>query len=302
MSGGYRYQERVFERLTPALGRKVETSPGELDNVIDSMWRDSPDAILVVDGLFIEHRSTPLPEGVVVLLHTVPTRDEWCHKQTHAIATSSTTAEQVVSQCQSVQIVRPGLDASFDQPRIPRDPDEPPRIVCVGTISAGKAQSRLVRILGGIQQPWQLALIGDYTRDAAELLRVRSMGEGLPIALHGVVSAKEIAYRFARADLLVSLSQSESFGMAIAEAAASGTPVLAIETGEVETFVTHDKNGWLLPNDASDEQIHTELRQLLAAPAVLDDAKEARTRPPLATWDTVAKRFAAACIATEGGR
>lgn len=299
-SGGFRYQQCIFDRLAPTVGRRIATTPAELDSRIARLRSEQPSAILVVDGLFAELRSEPLPPGTVALLHMVPTRLDWCLQPMHVIATSATTAERIANRSLSTTVVRPGIDACFRQARHARQSNEAAQLVCVGTIAENKAQARLVRLLKSIRQPWQLALIGSYTQDDAELLRVRSLGEGLPVALHGVVSIEEVAYRFARADLLVSLSRDESFGMAVAEAAAAGLPVLALATGEIESFIHHGQNGWTLPNTMADDELSMHLQDLLHSPSKLEAAKAARRSPALADWDAVAKDFVVACIRAAG--
>ncbi|MFT4841697.1 MAG: glycosyltransferase involved in cell wall biosynthesis [Planctomycetota bacterium] len=299
-SGGYRYQACVFEHLKAEQGRKIASTSRDLQPLIDRLRREEPQATIVVDGLFAELRAKPLPSGTIALLHMVPTRSNWCEQPMHVLATSATTAAAVAGQSRSTTVVRPGLDVCFDQERMVRKPDGAVQVLCVGTISAAKGQARLVRMLQQMKQPWQLALIGSYDPDDEELLRVRQHGEGLPIALHGSVSIQEIAYRFARADLLVSLSRSESFGMAVAEAAAAGLPVLALATGELDSFIHNGKNGWLLPNDVDDQDIQAHLQDLLITPSKLEAARAARTRPPLADWKDVAQRFVAACNAAHG--
>jgi glycosyltransferase involved in cell wall biosynthesis len=299
-SGGYRYQTCVFDHFTAEQGRKIAATPQELQPLIDRLRREEPQAMIVVDGLFAELGPKPLPSGTIALLHMVPTRSDWCEQPMHVLATSAKTAAAVADRSRSTTVVSPGLDVCFDQARIVRERDDVSQIVCVGTISAAKGQARLVRLLQSMRQPWRLELIGSYDPDDEELLRVRKHGEGLPVALHGAISIQEVAYRFARADLLVSLSRSESFGMAVAEAAAAGLPVLALATGEIEGFIQNGKNGWLLPNDAADHEIEVCLQNLLSSPRKLEAAKGARTRPRMADWQDVAQRLAAACIATHG--
>lgn len=297
-SGGYRYQSSVFGQLLPDQGRIITADAGELRDLVDSLRIQYPDVLIVVDGLFAELSSRPLPGKCIALLHMVPARSNWCEQPMHVVATSASTAASVASCSLSSTVVRPGIDHCFDQPRVVRVPGAAIQIVCVGTVSAGKGQLRLVRILKDISAQWRLALVGSVDPHSDEVKDLMQASSGLPVELTGPVPIEEVASRYAHADLLVSLSESESFGMSVAEAAAAGLPVLALAAGEIEGFIADGKSGWILPLDADDGQIEACLADLLSAPDKLDDAKSARKRPALGSWQVVAQQFVQACLAT----
>lgn len=281
-SGGYRYQERVAQRADV---QRRAVAPAALEETVAALHETAPESVVVVDGLFVTLRDAPLPEGVVALLHMIPEREAWCRAPLHVVATGAATARHVASASRSVALVRPGVDACF-APVAPRPDDGRVRIVCCGTVCDAKGQARLLRILRGIDAPWELTLLGAVTDEWREAADAR-------VHVRGAAAIDDVARCHAESDLLVSLSRSESFGMAAAEAAAGGLPVLALDTGEIATFVDDGENGWLLPVDADDARIGNLLRELLTSP---DALRQARGAPrPMPSWDAVADEFAAAC-------
>jgi glycosyltransferase involved in cell wall biosynthesis len=67
------------------------------------------------------------------------------------------------------------------------------------------------------------------------------------ITLVGPVPQRELAEQLRRADCLVLPSRNDSYGMVVAEALASGTPVLVSEMVGSKDLVTEGKTGWIVP-------------------------------------------------------
>ena len=96
----------------------------------------------------------------------------------------------------------------------------------------------------------------------------------------------DLAPVLADAALLVSSSRREGFGNVLIEAMALGTPVLATRAGGPETFIEHDRNGFLVdPNDPA---------ALAAEIAALLDDPDRRARVRSAARDTAASYTVAA--------
>lgn len=285
VSGGYRYQDAIVQRLVAdGEGYRIALAPDRLHRVAADLHAKGER--VVVDGLFAELLQAPLPDGAIALLHMVPRQDPWCSTPMAVIATADTTADRVRATAKRVHVVRPGLDAVFTPPATP--PCNPrPRIVCVGTICRAKGQHEVVAALA--DSDCDLVLLGD-AREAGIL---GDAGRAR-IRVAGCVPTDVVAQELKMADLMVSASRDESFGMAVAEATACGTPVLAFATGEAERWITTGHNGWLLPTTASPASLSTTLRSLLADPSRLAAARAAARRPPLATWDAAARSFATA--------
>lgn len=301
VSGGYRYQAEIARRLAArGEGELRAIAPAALDEAV-TFARRRPGDVVVVDGLFAEQRRQPLPSGVVALLHCVPVAQPWSVMPLPVITTSSPTAEAVRATARSVAVVRPGLDRCF-APGAARSPDGSLRVVCVGTISPGKNQKLVAETMAAIAArgvPCELVLVGCERTMPAYAASVRAAAAALPLRVPGVQPPDRVAAELQCADLLVSASRQESFGMAVAEAVACGVPVLAFATGEIESFVRNGQNGWLVPAGSTDEQFAARLRVLLQDRAGLAEARtSARAvaqRPPCWSWDEAAVAFAAAC-------
>lgn len=292
-SGGFRYQAEVMAaRLAAHDGERRVVAPEQLAATVAGL-RQRPGTVVVVDGLFAQH--APLPAGAIALLHMVPQHDAWSDVPCPVLATAAGTvaAPRVRALATATEVVEPGLAACF-QPTSPppRPADGRVRIVCIGTFGPGKGQAALWQAVTHAPGPCELVLLGAGTEHFAP----ESHGQGLAtLRGRGVLAPAEVAAELQAADLCVSWSRSESFGMAVAEAAACGTPVLAFATGAIPTLVHEGVNGWLLPVDAHDEAMTGRLHTLLREPELLRAARARALRPSLAPWPVVAERFAAAC-------
>lgn len=300
VSGGYRYQDEIGQHLAArGEGELRAIAPHELAAVVARTRQERRGTVVVVDGLFVALRQEPLPAEVIALLHVVPERTPWATAPMPVIATSQRTADAVRAEVLSVTVVRPGLDACF-VPGPARASSDRLRIVCVGTISPHKGQLLLATTLVNSTSAsrCELVLIGDERSHLDHVETVRAAARTMPLEVRSVLSPAAMAAELRRADLFVSASRRESFGMAVAEAAACGVPVLAFDTGEIRSFVQDGRNGWLLRSDATDAEFAARLTSLLMDPGRLASARGAWTRPPLQTWEAVARSFARACRGT----
>jgi len=162
------------------------------------------------------------------------------------------------------------------------------------------------------------ALIRDYPRlrylvvgdgeDAARLAdRARALGISDRVVFAGTLSDADIAEAYATAQLYVGLSRvdseinAEGFGIAFIEAAASGIPVVAGDSGGVRSAVRDGETGIVVdPRDAS--AAAAAIDQLLRDPERRDAMGRAGRRAAVEyfNWDRVARdvrEFAAAAVA-----
>lgn len=289
-SGGFRYQERVVEALAPA-ARRVPVPPAELQRCVRLLQQGEPQATVLVDGWFADLTDAPLPDGVTALLHMVPARADWSTSPLPVIATGQPTADAVAGQAHTVHVVRPGVDACFAAQ--PRRGEPSFAVVCAGTICAAKGQRRLLAALRDLQAPWRLTFVGSTDHDPDEVAALRKQAASLPVTIHDAVTPEALAALYAEHDVFATLSTSESYGMAAAEAAAAGLPLFGLETGELETFGDETRRT-LLPVDADDDVI----RQRLAALAA-DVPPRGATDPAMRSWQDAAHELLAAIRASD---
>jgi glycosyltransferase involved in cell wall biosynthesis len=114
-----------------------------------------------------------------------------------------------------------------------------PRLVFVGRLSANKRQEDLVKLLYFVRRfqpqarldlvgaPWQPGYANWIVELAAEL----GVGDGL--TLTGKVSQREMVTYLRTADLYISMSEHEGFGMPLIESMYLGVPVLAFDVAAV---------------------------------------------------------------------
>jgi glycosyltransferase involved in cell wall biosynthesis len=142
------------------------------------------------------------------------------------------------------QVIPNAVDTRLFFPAPDRRPAaDPKRLLFVGQLGPVKGFAYLLRALadlGRVRGDWRLDVVGDgeprreYERLAAEL------HVGDRIAFHGLRSRQEVADFMRRADLFVLSSLCETFSVPVAEALATGLPVVVTRCGGPEEFVTDD--------------------------------------------------------------
>jgi len=189
-----------------------------------------------------------------------------------------------VSETLATAVRAAGLDAVVipNGVRIPDEvgaPAEPPEVLYVGRLSPEKNIDTLLEAVGDLN----LVVAGDGP-----------LRERVPNAL-GAVPHEEVERLLERASVLVAPCEREGFGLAAAEAMASGRPVVAAAGGALLDLVAEGETGLLVPpRDA--QALRAAVEQLLADPELRErlgragrDAARARFG-----WDGVIERTLAA--------
>jgi glycosyltransferase involved in cell wall biosynthesis len=231
-------------------------SPADLDETERRLSGASPRAVLLIDGLAFGALPAGMLRGlgrrVVALVHhplgletglapetarsLIASEASALAEAQGVIVTSPATARIVAADLgvtrERISIAVPGTDPAM---RAPANGD-PPRLLCVGTISPRKAQRVLVEALAGlVDRAWTLTVVGatDRAPDETERLQrlIAETGLEARVTLAGALPPEGVARAYAEADVFVLPSLYEGFGMVITEALAHGLPVIATTGG-----------------------------------------------------------------------
>lgn len=143
-----------------------------------------------------------------------------------------------------------GVDLELFGPGAPRPPSprpEPLRLVLAGRLSREKSPHLAVATAVELHRrgvPVMLDVLGDGPhRDELEVIA----GDA-PVRFHGHVADRhELARRLSEADVALSVCPGETFGLAVLEALACGTPVVTADRGGACELIDDASGAWAPP-------------------------------------------------------
>lgn len=283
-TGGYAYDRRVIAECRRA-GYPVTPlalpdgfpfpTPDELARSAQRLGALAPGLPVLIDGLAFGALPAPLLRGLrrplAALVHhplaceaglddrqKAALRASECAALAEAaavIATSPSTARLLAQDYgvpgERLSVAVPGTDPA---PRA-RGTGQPLRLLCVGAVIPRKAHGVLVDALAAlVARDWTCRIVGAIDRDAGETARVRQRiaAHGLErrIRLTGALAPEALADEFDAADLFVTASLFEGFGMGLAEALARGLPIVATRAGAIPETVPPAAALLAAPDDA----------------------------------------------------
>ncbi|RID43106.1 hypothetical protein BRARA_J02931 [Brassica rapa] len=169
-----------------------------------------------------------------------------------------------------LQLVQPqGVDSESFNPcfrsqemriRLSNGEPEKPLVIHVGRIGVEKSLELLKSVMDKLPEA-RIAFIGDgpYREDLEKLFA------GMPAVFTGMLQGEELSQAYASGDVFVMPSESETLGLVVLEAMASGLPVVAARAGGIPDIIPEDqegKTGFLFsPGDVED--CVTKVRSLL---------------------------------------
>lgn len=210
------------------------------------------------------------------------------------VATSAWAREELLARGlvprDRVVVARPGAD------RAPLAEGTPAggSLLCVGVVAPHKGQDVLVEALAGLGPGWTCTIAGSVAAEPVFAERVAARAEDAGVAGRitwtGVVHGRALDALYARADVLVAPSRTESYGMAVADALRRGIPVIAARVGGIPEAVGSGDAAMLIPPGRPAE-LRKALRRWMADASLRDSlTAEARREGPLrADWGETAR-------------
>ena len=259
-SGGNVYNARLLEHAGQS-GFPLVSLP----------WRGAAPGgnwkLLVWDSLLLDQLKRVADERIGLLLHYLPSmepdlesgRRSKVEANEHravmradfAIATGKSVANIVAARwpAKPVFVCEPGISEVFLRSR-PRHEERTVKLLTVAHLLPAKGHARLLEALLALRHlQWHWHLAGDCnaSSETTSLLRNRAALAGLTerITFHGALPQEGVAALMAVSDVLVCASTFEAYGMAVAEAVASGLPVLSNRVGTAEQLIRHGVTGFL---------------------------------------------------------
>lgn len=319
-SGGNRYNERILQQARRRCFDLTPEAVTDFDREYVSQLNHAY-TLLIWDSLFwdkLASLSSVLQTGRSCLLcHYLPSlnpkldqqrRQQWrtlendvLRQMRRIIVTGQWTADILHRRYpgKPIDLCTPGIDPIFlRNDKNIRPAGTPPQLLTVANLLSEKGYLDILYVLSGLDSyPWHWHVCGSDGVDAqfAGQFRqtVRRLGLTSRISYHGTLTPPQIAGLMQNTDLWVSASYYESFGMAVAEAAAMRLPIITTATGAAGTMVRHATNGFLFP--AGDRQALRRYLQLLLDDGALRLKFRSRQHYRCQTWHQCFETFRSIC-------
>jgi glycosyltransferase involved in cell wall biosynthesis len=205
-------------------------------------------------------------------------------------------------------VIPPGVDTQLFTPG---EDAEPPtkRILYVGRIertSRWKGLHVLVEAMARLKQMEPgvvLDMVGDGDDVATLQAQATTLGVADNIVWHGAVAHADLPpfYRRAAVAVLPSLTESESFGMTLIEAMASGRPVVGSRAGGIPFVIRDGVDGVLVP-PGDPVALAEALSTVLTDPALAARLGRAGREAAESRWDWTHQDAATLRVLTEAAR
>lgn len=241
ISGGNIYNKTVIDGLIRKdVSIDYNTSPSRKNydlSIIDS---------LCMNKINLNHLDTNKP--IIALIHQLPilnsTALDFYKNHSKFIVTGEPSKEMLINAWNvhedKITIIRPGVPEQW-KPKTTFN-NKPKRILIVSNFIENKGFEMLIKLLERLNHlNIEFDIIGNNQLDkiyADAIIKSINLTNA-NVSFYYNLNRDEIYKRFINSDIFLSLSKSESFGMAIFEALSLGLPSIAYKTGDYTYFNNH---------------------------------------------------------------
>ncbi len=172
-------------------------------------------------------------------------------------------ADRIVVDCESLgrlaqatlpglrySLIHRGVDVARFRPKTARHPHRADRIRCltVSRLMEGEGLADLIRAIASLAHDrFELEILGNHMGDGPLVELVSKLGIQNRVTFTGRLDLDQVALRYRAADLFAVTSWAEAFDNGLAEALATGLPIVGPEVGAVPSLVHHGRSGLLVP-------------------------------------------------------
>jgi glycosyltransferase involved in cell wall biosynthesis len=159
--------------------------------------------------------------------------------------------ETIYGVRRETRLIPLGIDRPPTLPRLPRSefgiPQDSFVMVTVGRVVARKSTLQLVQALRAAERPKaHLLIVGDGPDTETVRKAASEAGVGERVHFLGQTSEERKYQALAAADIFVSASQHEGFGLVFLEAMACGLPIVCYDHGGQTDFLTDGETGFVV--------------------------------------------------------
>ncbi len=330
-TGGYAYARHLLSelaelRLLPLPAGFPHPDEVTIDKTMRLLAATSDGAILLIDGLAFgalpASRLARLHRPIVALVHhplyletgldaerkaalRASERAAFAHAKL-VVTTSISTARLLETEFGmprgQLRIAEPGCIAMSRT----RGRMDPPRMLSVGAVIPRKGYDVLLKALVGLNGDWRLDIAGAIDRDPAYVGTIQRMvavsGLHSRITLVGAVSDETLRDYYTRADLFVTASHHEGYGMAVAAALSAGLPIVCTSAGTLAATLPVEAGLMAPPDDPG--ALRAALWRMLHDGPFRKRCAEASWRAGLnlPTWSETARRIRVVLESLAGGK
>jgi glycosyltransferase involved in cell wall biosynthesis len=229
----------------------------------DAVHAHSGTAVLALGAAFVRRRTARLLD-----VHDAPGSGRHggvtdrvegflCRRAGFVPIVHSTSVRDDVARIYDLPLDRPslvplGIDVDSFAPAAQAADDGPPVVLYVARVVPTKNVDLFVDLAAAVGPRARFVVVGDGSE--LERIRERIRSEGLDhVTAIGPRVGQPLVEWYQQAAVFVSTSDYEGFGLAVVEAMATATPVVAVAVGGVTDLVEHGETGWLVPTGEIDE-------------------------------------------------